>query len=71
MALTDEEKAAIETKIADIEAILAGGLTTFAADGLQMQFDPRALERERRRLQQQLNGRRPMFRRITLGNVNP
>ena len=70
MALTDEEKAAIESKIADIEAILAGGLTTFAVDGLQMQFDPRALERERRRLQQQLSKRRPMFRRISTSNVN-
>lgn len=71
MALSDEQRAALEARLADLDAILAGGLTSFTVDGVQLAFDPRALERERRRIQTQLDGRRPMFRRIGLSNVNP
>ncbi len=69
--LTDEQREELEARLADIEAILAGGLTNIAVDGVSMTVDLRALERERRRLQKTLTGRRPMFRRFTMHNVNP
>lgn len=69
--LTDEQREELEARLADIEAILAGGLTTIAVDGVSMTVDLRALERERRRINKLLSGRRPTFRRFTLHNVNP
>lgn len=71
MPLSDEEIADIQQRIADIDAVLAGGVTAHSADGESWQVDLRALERERRRLKRKLSGRRPMFRRINTSNVNP
>jgi hypothetical protein len=69
--MTPEEITAIETRIAEIDAVLQSGAASVTVDGTTTSYDHKALRAERQRLETQLRAgtkrRRPYMMKPKLG----